>query len=87
LIFPELLREGLLPFNAKRVYLHGNSIPDVWVDIEDTIDLKIRALLQHKTQVGNGDGLDKMIREWAEETGKPRQLKYAEAYRVMVLEE
>jgi LmbE family N-acetylglucosaminyl deacetylase len=87
LIFPELLREGLLPHSAKRVYMHGNGVPDVWVDIGATIDLKIRALLQHKTQVGEGEGLDKMIRDWAEETGKPRGLKYAEAYRVMVLDE
>jgi LmbE family N-acetylglucosaminyl deacetylase len=87
LIFTELLREGLAPHNVKRLYMHGNGVPDVWIDIEATIDQKIRALREHASQVGAGEDLDKMMREWAEEAGKPRGMKFAEAFRVMVLEE
>ena len=28
---------------------------------------------------------DQMLRDWAEEEGKPKDMRYAEAYRVMVL--
>jgi LmbE family N-acetylglucosaminyl deacetylase len=87
LIFPELLREGLAPHNVKRLYMHGNENPDVWIDIAATIDIKIRALREHTSQVGAGEDLDKMMREWAEEAGKQHGLKYAEAFRVMVLED
>ena len=86
LIFPELLAEDLPPHNVKRLYLHGSETPDAWIDITSTIDVKIRALRCHRSQVGKGEDLDQRMREWAEEDGKPRGLKYAEAFRVMVLD-
>jgi LmbE family N-acetylglucosaminyl deacetylase len=86
LIFPELLAEGFEPHNVKRLYLHGSEKPDAWIDITGTIDVKIRALCCHRSQVGEGEDLDRRMREWAEEDGKPRGFKYAEAFRVMVLE-
>jgi LmbE family N-acetylglucosaminyl deacetylase len=87
LIFPELLHEGLDPVAVKRLFMHGNEKPDVWIDISDTIEIKIRALREHKSQIGGGEDAEKMMREWAEEAGQPRKIKYAEAFRVMVLED
>lgn len=86
LIFPELLSEGLEPHSAKRLYLHGSEKPDVWIDTSETIEIKIDALRRHRSQVGEGKDLDRMLREWAAEEGKPRGLQYAEAFRVMVLD-
>jgi LmbE family N-acetylglucosaminyl deacetylase len=86
LIFPELLAEGWEPHSVKRLYLHGSEKPDTWIDISETIDVKIRALRCHRSQVGDDSDLDRRMREWAEEDGKPRGLKYAEAFRVMVLD-
>ena len=86
LIFPELLEEGRLPHNVKRVYIHGSEKPDSRVDISDTIAIKIAALRKHASQLGDWDP-EKMIREWAQEEGKEHGLAYAEAYKVMVLEE
>jgi LmbE family N-acetylglucosaminyl deacetylase len=86
LIFPELLEEGYEPHSVKRLYLHGSEKQDVWIDTSETVDIKIQALRQHRSQVGEGKDLEKMMREWAEEEGKPRGLKYAEAFRVMVLD-
>jgi LmbE family N-acetylglucosaminyl deacetylase len=56
------------------------------VDISDTITAKIAALRKHASQLGDWDP-EKMIREWAAEEGKERSLKYAEAFKVMILEE
>ncbi len=85
LIFPELLDEGLLPHNVKRLYIHGHEKPDTWVDIADTLDLKITALKKHVSQ-GDTHDVDKWIRDWAEEDAKDSGLKYAESYRVMILQ-
>jgi LmbE family N-acetylglucosaminyl deacetylase len=85
LLFAELLKEGFEPHNVKRLYLHGPEKPDTWVDISETIDLKLAALKKHASQLGDWDP-EKMIREWAAEEGKEKEMSYAEAYKVMVLE-
>lgn len=85
MIFPELLDEGLLPHNVKRLYIHGNEKPDTWVDISDTLDLKIEALKKHVSQVDTHD-VDEWMHQWAEEEGKEKGLKAGEAYRVMILQ-
>jgi len=85
LLFAELLKEGFEPHNVKRLYLHGPEKPDTWVDISGTIDLKLAALKKHAGQLGDWDP-EKMIREWAAEEGKEKGMSYAEAYKVMVLE-
>ncbi len=85
MIFADLLVEGLEPHNVKRLYIHGNEKPDTWVDISDTLATKIEALQKHVSQIDTHD-VDKWMHEWAEEEGKAKGIKYAEAYRVMVLQ-
>ena len=85
LIFTELLDEGLEPHKVKRLYVHGTEKSDTWVDIAATIDLKIAALKKHVSQLGDWDP-EKMIREWAAEEAREHGLEYAEAYKVMVME-
>jgi LmbE family N-acetylglucosaminyl deacetylase len=84
-IFPELLAEGLEPHNVKELYLHGADTPNTWIDITDTIDLKIEALKKHASQVGEYEELDTWIRDWATENGKAPGMTYAEAYKRMEL--
>ena len=86
LIFTDLLRAGYEPHKVKRVYIHGSEKPDTWVDVGETIQVKLRALRKHKSQLGDWDPA-KMIREWAAEEGKEKGLKYAEAFKVMINEE
>lgn len=86
LIFTDLLEAGCEPFNVKRIYIHGVEKPDTWVDIGETVGLKIEALRQHRSQLGEWDP-EEMIREWAQEEGKGADLEYAEAFKVMILEE
>ncbi len=85
MIFADLLEEGLEPHNVKRLYVHGNEKPDTWVDIAETLETKIRALQQHVSQVDTHD-VDKWMHEWAEEEGKAKGLRSAEAFRVMILQ-
>lgn len=84
LIFPELLDEGLEPHHVGAVFIHGAAKPDTFIDIADTLDTKLAALREHRTQMGDWDPKD-MITLWAAEQGKRPGLAAAEAYRRMVL--
>ncbi len=86
LIFPDLLTAGYEPHNVKRLYIHENEKADTWVDISETMDTKIEALTKHVSQV-KPDEVGKWMREWAESAGKSKGIKYAEAYRVMILQD
>jgi LmbE family N-acetylglucosaminyl deacetylase len=85
MIFPDLLDEGLPPHNVKRLYIHGNEQPDTWIDIADTLDVKIQALKKHVSQ-GDTHDVESWMHEWAEEEGKQKGIKYSESYRVMILQ-
>jgi LmbE family N-acetylglucosaminyl deacetylase len=86
LIFPELLDEGLEPHHVQTVFLHGAGRPDTFIDIAGVLEVKLAALREHRSQMGEWDPA-KMITAWAREQGKRRGLKAAEAYRRMVLGE
>jgi LmbE family N-acetylglucosaminyl deacetylase len=85
LVFPELLDEGLEPHHVKEIYLTGSNEPDVWVDISETIDLKIEALREHKSQVGDWAELDQTIRERAAEMAKGQSFPLAEGFKYFKL--
>jgi len=84
LIFTELLQEGYEPHEVKYLFLHGSSKPNTWIDISSTIELKIKALLQHKSQI-EGEDVGKGIREWGTEDAKEHGMQYAESFLRMIL--
>lgn len=84
LIFTDLLAAGYEPHDVRRLYIHGTDKVNTWVDISETLDLKIKALQQHVSQVDPNE-VEKWMREWAEEEAKDHDMKYAEAYKVMIL--
>jgi LmbE family N-acetylglucosaminyl deacetylase len=86
LIFPELLAEGLEPHEVRQVYIHGAERPDTYVDIAETLDVKLTALRAHKSQMGEWDPAE-MLTQWAAEQGRRRKLKAAESYRRMILQD
>lgn len=85
LIFTDLLEEGHEPHNVKRLYVHGVENPDTWVDISATIDIKVKALQQHVSQVPV-DEVEKWMRDWAKEDAKEKDFEYSESYKVMILQ-
>ena len=84
LMFADLLSAGYEPHDVKRLYVHGTEKSNAWIDITETMDLKINALQQHASQI-DPDEVGKWMREWAEEEAKDKDMKYAESYRVMIL--
>lgn len=84
-LFQELEQEGLFAHKTRKVYVSGWGQTDYFVNIEETIDIKINALRQHKSQMGEWDP-EPRIKEWAAVRGKGKEMAYAESYRVVTLE-
>lgn len=78
-MFPELLDEGLEPFEVPNLYLSVNE-PEAYVDITDTIDLKLKALAQHVSQLKVED-VEKWVRERAATWGEQAGCEYAEGFK------
>src|SRR5437868_7478350 len=59
--FPELLEEGLLPHKVKEIYITGAPHINYFVDISETMNKKIEALMCHKSQfIGREQDVEKM---------------------------
>jgi LmbE family N-acetylglucosaminyl deacetylase len=84
LMFTDLLSAGYEPHDVKRLYVHGTEKDDTWIDITDSLDIKIKALQQHVSQIPV-DEVGKWMTEWAAEEAKDKEMKYAESYKVMIL--
>lgn len=86
LFFPEQLRDGIDVARVHEVYLFGAAEPDTWVDISDTIALKIHAASAHASQIRD-DLADREERTRARShaIGEPHGLAYAEAFKVLHL--
>lgn len=81
---PLLWPEVGAPHKVHHVYVYGNSEPNEWVDIGETLGIKIEALKQHASQMGDWDPTER-ITNWAAEVGKEKELAYAESFRVITL--
>jgi LmbE family N-acetylglucosaminyl deacetylase len=84
-----LIQEGLLPHKVRHVYISpGLEEDDVWFDITGTIERKIAALYEHKTQM---DGAEKsqageFVRWIGRIMAEGRGIGYAEAFKYLRLE-
>ena len=87
LSYPEHKKLGLDPHKVERIFLWGSEEPDDFVDISDTIDIKIDALAKHVSQVGPDRGRDfrVFIKDNAFRIGKEKGVTYAEQFRVIEL--
>lgn len=83
-LFEELELEGLTAHKPRKVYVTGWNQTDLYVNITSTIELKISALREHKSQMKNWDPAPR-IKEWAAERAKGKEMTYAEAFRVVTL--
>ena len=83
-LFEELAQEGLLAHKPRKVYVTSWRGADYFVDIEETIEIKIDALRAHKSQMKDWDPED-FIRKWAAESGEGKEMTYAEGFRVVTL--
>ncbi len=80
--FPELLQEGLEPHMPKEIWLSVTMEPNQWVNVTETVDIKIAALREHKSQIKDMDALAKRIRERLRRPDMDGEF-YVESFRVI----
>lgn len=84
MVFPELEAEGLQAHKPRKVYVHTWGGNGVYVNIEETIEVKIAALRAHKSQMRDWDPAES-LRQWAGEAAKGKEMQYAEAFKVVTI--
>lgn len=81
LSFPELLDQARLqPHKVAHVLLTNFAKQNCWVDISETFDLKLAALLKHASQMPDTEQVSTMLRYRAESAGKQAGCQYAEGF-------
>jgi LmbE family N-acetylglucosaminyl deacetylase len=83
-LFEELAEEGLQAHKVRKVYATVWADGDQFVNIADTIDIKIQALRAHSSQMKDWDP-EPMIKQWAASAAKGKEMPYAESFKVVTL--
>jgi LmbE family N-acetylglucosaminyl deacetylase len=84
LSFPELLAE-YEPHQVREVYLIQWEQPSLVVDITDTMDIKLKAIRCHASQLGDFSGVEARMRARAAAIGKAKGYTYAEGFDHVIL--
>ncbi|MEW6030595.1 MAG: PIG-L deacetylase family protein [Chloroflexota bacterium] len=81
--FPELLNEGLQPHMPKEVWCSLTTQPNVVLDVTETWPIKLEALLNHKTQIGDVGKFKERMRSRRTEDSTDENPRYEEKFRVV----
>jgi len=76
---PELLAEGLSPHAVHEIYLTGTAQPNRWVDITETMALKLEAIRAHASQISDPEVFDR-VRQRAQEVDQYGRTVFREAF-------
>ena len=82
--FPELMPE-FEPHKVREVHLMQWENPHIVVDITDVMDLKLKAIACHVSQVGDFTGVEERVRQRSAEIGKDKGYAYAEGFDRIVM--
>jgi LmbE family N-acetylglucosaminyl deacetylase len=87
LLYPEMEAEGLKPHKVNYVYISNpRQEANFYVDIGETIAVKLAALRCHPSQLGDWDP-EERIRGWNAEIGRRVGFSYAERFLRITLKE
>ena len=82
--FPELIKdEGLLPHKLSEVWVSLTGNPTVTLDVTNTWEIKIRALKEHKSQIGDPKEFEERMRARKSEKSTEENEYYEEKFRVI----
>ncbi len=76
--------EGFLAHKPRKVYISSWQNSDTFVNIETTFDIKLASLRAHKSQMIGWDPEERM-KGWTAETGKGKEMMYAEGFKLITL--
>ena len=78
--YPDLLEKGLYPHRVKEMLFCGTENPNYYMDITGTIDIKLAALLCHKSQVGHRPEFREIVKERARTAAEGQDYEFAEGF-------
>lgn len=81
--FPELLDEGFEPHMPKEVWCSLTNQPNETIDVTETWNIKLQAILQHKSQVQDVDKLIERMKSRRTEDSTEENPRYEEKFRVV----
>jgi LmbE family N-acetylglucosaminyl deacetylase len=81
--FPELIKEGFEPHMPKEVWCSLTTQPNTILDVTDTWNIKLEALLKHETQIADVDKFDERMRSRRTEDSTEENPRYEEKFRVV----
>ena len=81
--FPELIEEGFEPHMPKEVWCSLTNQPNTTVDVTEFWDVKLQAILQHKTQVQDAEKLIERFKSRRAEDSTEDNPRYEEKFRVV----
>src|SRR5262245_7143680 len=85
--FPWLYKEGLELHRVRRLYLFWSNQANVFVDTSATIERKLGALHEHKSQLKDFESVEKWTREWSGELGREVGVANADGFHLIVIDE
>lgn len=85
LFFPELLGEGLSPHTVEEVWVSLTRDGDTIIDVTPTWELKINALCEHRSQIGDLKAFEQMMRARHTPDSTPENPRYVESFHRIVL--
>ena len=83
-LFEELATEGLKAHKVRKIFATAWADADTFVNIAETLSLKITALKAHVSQMKDWDPTD-MVTRWAAEAAQGKEMPFAEGFRVVTL--
>ncbi len=87
LYYPELRERGLAAWSIGEIWLFNAGAPNHWVDVTDALAWQQRALALHVSQPSVwDDAANQFIEQGAREHGERIGVKYAEAFRRIVIQ-
>jgi LmbE family N-acetylglucosaminyl deacetylase len=84
--FVELWKdEKLEPHIVREVWVAGTLQPDVTLDVTDTWEVKLKALFEHKSQIGELDKFEERMRNRRAPDSTAEHPRYEEKFRRLIL--
>jgi LmbE family N-acetylglucosaminyl deacetylase len=82
--FPELLsKEGLEPYTPREIWISLTSNPNVSLDVTDTWPIKVQALKEHKSQIGDPIQFEQRMESRKADRSTIEKAFYDEKFRVL----
>ena len=85
LFLPAQTYAGFDAHSPREIYFTFPENPDLFIDITETLDKKLEAIGQHKSQIKNEPKWKEKLTGLAIEFGKKANLQYAEIFKKVVL--